>query len=530
MKTTDHSPTRPSLPALLVFLLAGVASLTVPLLVAVLFDDVLPQSEEGLLYPVAGALAGAMGVQGLLHLAGRRGLLRQAFLAAEHRGRTIWSRLLALSLSVLRSKPPVETASRAEAAVEAARRRAEFLEVALPAALLALPNLGLMIFLAPFMALVAAGCGFGATTATVWFRRRRRAALFRIFTLRASREAGANETFHGLPKLRMAGAEARVRAHWQEKTIQLAGEEGTLTRAHAAAFAFLAGAAALSCALLFAISSRSHLSLGQFLSFFAAFGAFTAALRVIAVVWPVLWDSQALERQAHHLLDAPTDRPGRAPQAFGGEIEVRGLTFHLPSRLILNALSLHVRPGEMVVIAGRSGSGKSTLLQLLLGFAEPVSGEILYDSQNLAELDLAAVRARIGVVLQAPFFTQGSLLQNIAAGDDLTLDEAWRAAELAGLAEDIRALPMGLHSLIGPNGNQLPSGQRRRLALARALARRPDLLFLDEPAPGLDFRSRRQIWDAVEKLPLTRVVFTSHPEPPGPYRLFDLEDGRFRER
>lgn len=517
------------LPALLVLLLAGGASLTVPLLVTVLFDGVLPQATPGPLRPIAAALAGAALVQGLLRLAGMRALLREGFCAAERSGRRAWALLVSLPLSSLQRRSPVETATQAEASAEAARRREEFLEAALPAALLALPNLGLMIVLEPFLAAMTAGFVTAAAGATVLFRHRRRTAIFRIFERRAMRDARLSEAFHGLAKLRLAGAEDWVLRQWRERSTQLAGGEFPLHRSQATALGLLAGSAALSCAMLFAICSRSELSLGDFLGFFAASGAFTSALRVIATSWPMRWNVAALEHQAAPLLQSPTDRRGRSPDRLTGEVEVRGLTFGYTSKPVVRDFSLHVQPGEMVVISGRSGSGKSTIQRLLLGFAEPGRGEIYFDGHNLAELDLASVRSRIGVVLQNPFLSQGSILQNIMAGDDLPLDEAWRAAELAGLAEEIRALPMGMHSLIGANGIHLSTGNRQRLALARALVRRPDLLLLDEPAAGLDLRTRTQIWAALKGMRLTRILFTHRAEPRTADRFFLLEDGHLRE-
>jgi ATP-binding cassette subfamily C protein len=182
----------------------------------------------------------------------------------------------------------------------------------------------------------------------------------------------------------------------------------------------------------------------------------------------------------------------------------------------------------MVVISADSGAGKSTFLRLLLGFEKPECGEIRFDGHRLSELDLASLRSRIGVVLQNPFLSQGSIFQNIAAGDDLSLDEAWRAAERAGMAAEIRALPMGMHSLVGAHGANFPAGQRRRIALARALARRSDILLLDEPTNGLDLRTRQQIWAALDGLRLTRIIVSHDAEPGSADRILRLENGRLR--
>jgi ATP-binding cassette subfamily C protein len=159
-----------------------------------------------------------------------------------------------------------------------------------------------------------------------------------------------------------------------------------------------------------------------------------------------------------------------------------------------------------VAFVGPSGSGKSTLLRLLLGFERPERGAVHYDGRNLAALDVTAVRRQLGVVLQAGRLMPGSLLENIRGGGLLTLDEAWAAARHAGLEEDIRALPMGMHTVIGEGSSTLSGGQRQRLLIARALARQPRILFLDEATSALDNRTQAMVSRSLEQLQCTRVV------------------------
>ena len=148
---------------------------------------------------------------------------------------------------------------------------------------------------------------------------------------------------------------------------------------------------------------------------------------------------------------------------------------------VLSDVSLQVRPGEFVAIIGASGSGKSTIMRLLLGFETPDAGTVTYDGRELSTLDLREVRRQIGVVLQNAQLLPGDIFNNIVGfAPDLTLEDAWQAAKLAGLEDDIRGLPMGMHTLVGEGGSNLSGGQRQRLLISRAIVRRPGILMFDE--------------------------------------------------
>lgn len=174
--------------------------------------------------------------------------------------------------------------------------------------------------------------------------------------------------------------------------------------------------------------------------------------------------------------------------------------------LVLHNVNIEVKPGEFVAIVGSSGSGKSTLLRLLLGFEKPLVGMIRYNGHDLANLDMQALRRQIGVVLQDGAVLGGSIYENIVGSSHLTIDDAWEAAQLAGLEEDIRKMPMQLHTVITAGGGTLSGGQYQRLLIARALARKPRVLFLDEATSALDNQTQKKVSDSLENLQATRVV------------------------
>ncbi|CAM5687921.1 Vitamin B12 import ATP-binding protein BtuD [Streptomyces griseoloalbus] len=217
----------------------------------------------------------------------------------------------------------------------------------------------------------------------------------------------------------------------------------------------------------------------------------------------------AAVRQIKPVLDATPEvrvastRPG----PLTGAIEARRVSFRYTDDgpLVLDDVSFEARPGEFVAVVGPSGCGKSTLLRLLIGFDRPLSGSVLYDGQDLAALDRSAVRRQCGVVLQHAQPFTGSIMDVICGSEPYTPEEAMAAAEMAGLAEDIRRMPMGLHTIVSGSG-AVSGGQRQRLMIAQALIRRPRILFFDEATSALDNETQRTVIESTKALRATRIV------------------------
>jgi ABC-type bacteriocin/lantibiotic exporter with double-glycine peptidase domain len=175
-------------------------------------------------------------------------------------------------------------------------------------------------------------------------------------------------------------------------------------------------------------------------------------------------------------------------------------------RPVLDGLSLRVEPSELVAIAGHSGCGKSTMLRLLLGFCQPETGSVLYDDQDLTSLDVEAVRRQLGVVLQDGQLAPGTIRENLAGVATLSDEALWELAAIVALDDDIRAMPMGMDTVVTLNGGAFSGGQRQRLLIARALANRPRILLLDEATSALDNVTQRIITDNLAQLGMTRIV------------------------
>lgn len=194
---------------------------------------------------------------------------------------------------------------------------------------------------------------------------------------------------------------------------------------------------------------------------------------------------------------------------LSGGIELNNVSFRYSESmpLVVDNLSLKIRPGQYVAIVGKTGCGKSTLMRLLLGFETPQKGAVYYDGKDLAQMDLKSLRRNIGVVMQSGGLFQGDIFSNITISAPwLTMDDAWQAAEMAGIADDIRRMPMGMHTVIAEGSGGVSGGQRQRLMIARAIAPKPKILMFDEATSALDNLTQKTVSDSLDSLKCTRVV------------------------
>ncbi|MFI1094828.1 NHLP bacteriocin export ABC transporter permease/ATPase subunit [Streptomyces sp. NPDC020917] len=317
----------------------------------------------------------------------------------------------------------------------------------------------------------------------------------------------------GLPKLRVAVAEDRAFSHWALGFAQSRRLSSRARRLQNVVTVFNSGYMLICTLLLFALvggPARNELSTSAFLTFNSAFGLMLAAtvqitgsVTMASAVVPLLEGLDPVITAVPEVSDAK-----ESPGDLYGEIEVANASFRYSEEAppVLHDVSFLVRPGEFVAIVGPTGCGKSTLLRLLIGFDEPTSGAVLYDGQDLSSLDVAAVRRQCGVVLQNGQLFAGSILSNICGMANYTLDEAWEAAEMAGLDEDLGRMPMGMHTVLSEGATTLSAGQRQRLIIARALIGRPRILFFDEATSALDNRTQEIVTQSMRRLNASRIV------------------------
>ena len=254
----------------------------------------------------------------------------------------------------------------------------------------------------------------------------------------------------------------------------------------------------------------SGIGYAQFLAFSAAYSSFNGTLNsLIPLVGQFFTIQPHIENLKPLLEEEPevTDEKVDA-EILSGALEVSHLTFAYAENKpnVLNNISFKVSAGENLAIVGKSGCGKSTLVRLLLGFEKPKSGAIFFDGQNLAEMNLASVRSQMGVVLQNGQLMTGDIFTNIVGTKNLMQEDAWRAAEEASIADDIRAMPMEMQTVISEGSSNISGGQRQRILIARALAAKPAILIFDEATSALDNRAQAVVTESIKKLNVTRIV------------------------
>ncbi|WP_165226954.1 NHLP family bacteriocin export ABC transporter peptidase/permease/ATPase subunit [Aquisphaera insulae] len=326
------------------------------------------------------------------------------------------------------------------------------------------------------------------------------------------------EVFGGIAKLRTAGAENRAFARWADLYRDQLGLMIKARRFANRLHLFLAVFPMILAMIIYYGAVRldpDGLSTGDFLALSIALSNLIGAVLAVAYTALGLLDVPPLYERIQPVLETPPEFPAATlePLRLNGAIALSGVTFRYPGQetgaRVLDGVDLQVRPGEFVAVVGASGSGKSTILRLILGFESTDRGTITYDGRDLATLDIREVRRQIGVVLQDAQLMPGDIFSNIVGfAPGLTMDDAWRAARLAGLEKEIEDLPMKMHTIVGEGGSNLSGGQRQRLLIARAVVRRPRILMFDEATSALDNLSQAIVTRSItqELRGITRIV------------------------
>jgi ATP-binding cassette subfamily C protein len=260
----------------------------------------------------------------------------------------------------------------------------------------------------------------------------------------------------------------------------------------------------------FYFEGETAMPIGDFVAFNAAFGQFqAAALTLVTVISSILSTVPLYERLEPILRTVPeVDDSKTEPGELAGEIEFSHVSFRYKDDgpPTLDDVSFRAAPGEFIALVGPSGAGKSTCLRLILGFEKPAAGSIYFDGQDLSDLAAQSVRRQIGVVLQTGRPLAGSLLSNILGSSSLGIAAAWEAARMAGLEDDINAMPMGMHTVVSEGAETFSGGQKQRLLIARAIVHRPRIILFDEATSALDNRTQETVSRSLERLKATRVV------------------------
>lgn len=328
----------------------------------------------------------------------------------------------------------------------------------------------------------------------------------------AAKESGMGYAMvSGIQKIRLAGAEKRAFARWGRlyaKESRLLYDPPLFLKVHPALTLAVSLAGTI---LLYYLAVMGGVSVSEYFAFNCAYGMMSGAFTVLADAGVIAARIRPVLKMAAPILENVPECAGEkfVPERLTGGIEMSNVTFRYSEDMppVLDNISLKIRPGQYVALVGSTGCGKSTLMRTLLGFETPQKGSVYYDGRDLKSMDLGALRRKIGTVMQNGQLFAGDIYANIVICDPtLSLDDAWDAAEKAGVADDIRRLPMGMFTMVSEGQGGISGGQKQRLMIARAIATKPRILMFDEATSALDNLTQKTVCDTLDNLNCTRIV------------------------
>ncbi len=355
---------------------------------------------------------------------------------------------------------------------------------------------------APALVVIIANVAFSVLSAIILIKRQRK-----YMTLQAKENGIAYSMIAGVQKIKLAGARTRAYGKWAR--LYAESTEAIFKPVWARVFSVAVSVVGMLAIYYFAI--KTGISAPSFYAFNTAYGNVTAAFAQLATIGLVIAQIKPTLEIAKPIFDTEPESSGNKNMAgdLSGSIEFESVSFKYPgmSSNILNEFSAKIKPGEYVAIVGQTGCGKSTLLRLILGFEKADTGGIFFDKQEINTVEIRSLRKNIGAVLQDGKLFSGTMEENIKiSAPHISTEKVWEAAELADIADDIKRMPMGMHTLISEGSGSISGGQKQRIMIARAVASTPKILLFDEATSALDNISQKKIAEALDMLKCTRVV------------------------
>ena len=332
-------------------------------------------------------------------------------------------------------------------------------------------------------------------------------------TIEANAEVSGLVTalLNGIQKIKLAGAEDRAFAKWAHGYAAYARAAYNRPAILNALPAIVGLVGLLGNIAIYYFAGTTSVSVADYMAFNVAYGQASAAIMSFSAIARQFAQIHPMFNMISPILETTPETAEDKPsvESLSGSIEVSGVSFRYneDSPYILRDLSFTVRDGEYIALVGKSGCGKSTIIRLLLGFEEPERGTIFYGPHDVQKVDLHSLRQHIGTVMQDSKLFMGNISSNITiSAPTATLDDAWEAAEIAGIADDIRKMPMGMQTLVTEGGGGVSGGQRQRLMIARAVCGKRRILMFDEATSALDNVTQKHVSDSLDALQCTRIV------------------------
>lgn len=328
----------------------------------------------------------------------------------------------------------------------------------------------------------------------------------------AAKESGLSYSLiTGVEKIKLSGAERRAFSKWANA---YAAQSKYMYDPPLFIKVFPAIITAISLTgtiIIYYLAIKANVDVSQYYAFNAAFAIVSGAFQtLVPMIEPAAQIAPTFEL-IRPIMEAEPEIAEDKPviESLSGGIELSNISFRYKDDMpqVLDNLSLKIRPGEYVAITGKTGCGKSTLMRIMLGFEKPQKGAVYYDGRDLNSIDLRSLRSKIGTVMQNGSLFMGDIYSNIVISDPrLTLNDAWEAARMAGIEDDIKKMPMNMFTLIGEGLGGISGGQRQRLLIARAIAPKPKILMFDEATSALDNITQKQVSESLDSLKCTRIV------------------------
>ncbi len=493
--------------------------LLVPILSGIMFDDVIPTADQSLHFEVFAIMimiglvnAGLQLVQGALQL-------RVESKSSINLQAGVMDHLLRLPVTFYKKFSSGDLTNRALSINGIRQILSSTVMTAVLSGAFSFVNLGLLFYYESSLAWIGVGLAILAVVFMTIIGWRKLKYDRQISHIQGDLQGFLFEFLSGISKIRITGGERRIFTLWASKFSKLK-QLGFSSGSYQNFVETFNGSYPLFTNIFFfafiyyTVSNASAvgamISVGAFMAFISAFNQFLRdCLKMSMALITSLNIITLYERVKPILEEIPeSSEQSTDPGELVGEIEMNSLSFryHEDQPLVLENLSFKINQGEMVAFVGTSGSGKSTIMRLLLGFETPEAGSIYYDGDAYDSMNKDLVRRQIGVVLQNGALMSGSIYKNIVGNSELTLEDAWEAARMAGMEEDIKQMPMGMHTVISEGAGTFSGGQRQRLMIARAIVHKPRLLFMDEATSALDNKTQNIVAESLDKLQATRIV------------------------
>jgi len=505
----------------LLAVLAGLLGILTPIVTSYILSDYIPNRDHVMIYSTLAALfvamIGSLIFAAVSFIATMRVTLRMSLSVQSG----MWGRLMHLPVNFFRRFSAGDLANRA-LGVDGIREALTGTVISSFTAIIGgVMNFGLMAYYSWRLTIVGILVVAVMAALTAFMIRMQLPYQRKIIKQQGLIDGLVFQLLSGLAKVRVAGRENFGFAHWGKSYATQKASEYKALQWRAAQATLNSTFGVFSTVTMFSFivyvlldeggGSQPDFDLTSFLAFNAAFGQFTSAmLGLTSTLATVIEIIPLYERIRPIMEEEPEDSAGRLLlDPVRGKVEFARVSFSYSKEVgqVLRDVSFRIDQGEYVAFVGESGAGKSTVGRLLLGFENPDSGSVFIDGHDLGELDIREYRRQMGIVLQGSQLMSGSILENIRSGlTDLGQKEAEEAAEQAGLLDDIKAMPMGMYTVLPEGGAGLSGGQKQRLMIARALARKPRLLLFDEATSSLDNISQDIVKKSLGQLNITRIV------------------------